>query len=595
VRQQFEQVETEQVLTRFGYLCLRVLLDLLAITVFALAAIGVFFIMWQGHEPTRIAVTTYLAAVMIVRLSALVSRFLLAPAAPALRLIPLDDASAGYVHNCILWFAILASFGFLTCGLMQLLGLDESLHQLLLLMVRVVVVTTLIVMIWKGRHGVAGLIRGGDAASVTNQAQRIFADIWHLLAIAYVIGVAGFVTIANLAGQRVGVAVGVASLLIAVAVPLVDAAMGRALAGFFATRQRVAGATESQNAYEPILRRGLRFVLVLIALVVLVRLWGINIFSMAETGIGARATRTVLDIGLTLLIAYVGWQIAKAAIDRRLAPEAGEEAGQESGAEGGGAGSRVKTLLPLFRRFLQATIVVMVVMIVLSSLGMNIGPLIAGAGVVGLAIGFGAQTLVRDIVSGVFFLIDDAFRLDEYVDIGSVKGRVEKINVRSLVLRHHRGPLHTVPFGEIQHLTNYSRDWAIMKLAFRVTYDTDLNKVKKIFKQIGTEPMEHEELGPFFIEPLKSQGVFAMEDSAMIVRAKFTAKPGTQFQIRKEAYTRIQEAFRTNGIEFAHRRVMVDLPPDVDVHSPQGKAVADAAAASLTNPTEPPAGGKAPA
>ncbi len=177
-----------------------------------------------------------------------------------------------------------------------------------------------------------------------------------------------------------------------------------------------------------------------------------------------------------------------------------------------------------------------------------------------------------------------------------MKGRVEKINVRSLVLRHHRGALHTVPFGEIKHLTNYSRDWAIMKLSFRVTYDTDVNKVKKIFKQIGAEMMQHEELGPFFIEPFKSQGVFAMEDSAMIVRAKFTAKPGRQFQIRKEVYARVQQAFQENGIQFAHRRVMVDLPPGVDANSPQGKALADAAAAAaLTNPTDPPTGSKAPA
>ena len=223
----------------------------------------------------------------------------------------------------------------------------------------------------------------------------------------------------------------------------------------------------------------------------------------------------------------------------------------------------------------------MVVMIVLSSLGVDIGPLIAGAGVVGIAIGFGAQSLVRDIVSGMFFLMDDAFRLGEYVDIGDVKGTVEGITVRSLVLRHNRGPLHTVPFGEIRHLTNYSRDWAIMKLAFRVSYDTDVNKVKKIFKKIGADLMAHEELGDFFIEPLKSQGVLAMEDSAMIVRAKFMAHPGKQFQIRKEVYARVQAAFKEAGIAFAHRRVMVDLPPGFDAQNARGKAVAEAAAAAV--------------
>ncbi len=104
--------------------------------------------------------------------------------------------------------------------------------------------------------------------------------------------------------------------------------------------------------------------------------------------------------------------------------------------------------------------------------GRRYRPLFAGAGVIGLAIGFGAQTLIKDIFSGAFFLMDDAFRGSEYIDIGSVKGTVEKISVRSMQLRHQLGTLVTVPFGEIQHLSNYSRDWVIMKLTLRLTYNT---------------------------------------------------------------------------------------------------------------------------
>ena len=313
---------------------------------------------------------------------------------------------------------------------------------------------------------------------------------------------------------------------------------------------------------------------------VFARLWGFDLFSMADQSLGVSVTRTTLDVGFTIFLAYVGWQIAKTAIDKHLAADGGD-AEVERGAEGGGTGaSRVRTLLPLLRRFLQITIAVMVAMIVLSSLGVDIGPLISGAGVVGLAIGFGAQTLVRDIVSGVFFLVDDAFRAGEYIDIGDVKGTVEKITVRSLVLRHHRGPLHTVPFGEIKYLSNYSRDWVITKLAFRVTYDTDINKVKKIFKKIGAELLENEIPGPGFIEPFKSQGVQSMEDSAIIVRGKFMAKPGQQFMIRKEIYFRVQTAFKEAGIQFAHRRVAVDLPPSIEAGSAQATAIQAAAAAA---------------
>ena len=133
------------------------------------------------------------------------------------------------------------------------------------------------------------------------------------------------------------------------------------------------------------------------------------------------------------------------------------------------------------------TIVVMAAMSILAAIGVDILPLLAGAGVIGVAIGFGSQTLVRDIVSGAFFLMDDAFRLGEYIEVGDAKGRVERINVRSVFLRHHRGALNILPYGEIKRLRNTSRDWSVHVMEFRLTYDTNMLQVKKIMKQIGDE------------------------------------------------------------------------------------------------------------
>ena len=293
----------------------------------------------------------------------------------------------------------------------------------------------------------------------------------------------------------------------------------------------------------------------------------------------------MLQIGATILIAYVLWGLTKLTFYRYAGGiEEESSAGDEGGAS---AASRLQTIMPLFLRFFQITLIAMVVMIVLSSMGVDIGPLLAGAGVVGIAIGFGAQTLVRDLVSGLFFLLDDAFRKGEYVDIGDVRGSVENINIRSLVLRHHLGPIHTVPFGEIKHLTNFSRDWVIMKLEFRVPTDTDLQKVKKLFKKIGAELLEHPELGKDFIEPFKSQGVKAIEDSAIIIRGKFMSKPGRQFVIRKELYNRVQAEFQAAGIEFAHRKVTVELPPDAKLSDEQKQKVAEAAGAAARATEEP--------
>ena len=203
------------------------------------------------------------------------------------------------------------------------------------------------------------------------------------------------------------------------------------------------------------------------------------------------------------------------------------------------------------------------VLIALSALGVDIAPLIAGAGVIGLAIGFGAQTLVKDIISGVFFLIDDAFRVGDYVEAGTAKGTVEQISLRSMKLRHPRGMVFTIPYGGLKILQNFSRDYIISKLDFRVRYDADIDKIRKIIKRINKDFMADEELSQGMLSDIKSMGVRKMEDSAMILRIKFKTVPGRQFVVQKELYRRVQEAFRKNGIEFAHRNVTVYFPPEM--------------------------------
>ncbi|MEM7498790.1 MAG: mechanosensitive ion channel family protein [Pseudomonadota bacterium] len=271
----------------------------------------------------------------------------------------------------------------------------------------------------------------------------------------------------------------------------------------------------------------------------------------------------VIDI---LFVGYIAFHAARIWLDQKIRDEGGDEdmAGAVLDGEGGGAGAtRVATLLPLIRNFILTIIGITVLLLTAIEMGVNVAPLFAGAGVVGLAIGFGAQTLVRDIISGAFFLLDDAFRKGEYIDVGSVKGTVEKISLRSFQLRHHLGMLHTIPFGEVQFLTNFSRDWVMMKLPLRLTYDTDVERVRKLVKKLGQSLMEDETVGHLFLQPLKSQGVIQMEDSAMIVRVKFMTRPGDQWVVRKRVYADIRELFDREGIKFAHREVTVRIP-DLD-------------------------------
>ncbi len=305
----------------------------------------------------------------------------------------------------------------------------------------------------------------------------------------------------------------------------------------------------------PLIKNALRILMGALFFFLIMRLWGIDL------PVGRMFTATALKIIGLVLLSFIIWQYIKARIDRRLREEMPDE--DEEMEEGGSGGSRIGTLLVLLRKFILSVLFVIVSLIILSAIGVDIGPLIAGAGVIGLAIGFGSQALVRDILSGVFFLIDDAFRVDDYIETGGIKGMVQHISLRSVKLRHPRGMVFTIPFGDMGAVQNFSRDYIITKLDIRVRYDVDIDKIRKIIKKIGQEFEQHDEIGPVLLSPIKSQGVRAMDDSAMILRVKFKTPPGKQFVVRREVYKRVQERFREEGIEFAHRDVTVYLPPEV--------------------------------
>src|SRR5262249_40422663 len=219
--------------------------------------------------------------------------------------------------------------------------------------------------------------------------------------------------------------------------------------------------------------------------------------------------------------------------------------------------ARIRTLLPIFRNILLVVVIAIATMMALAALGVQIGPLIAGAGVVGVAIGFGAQTFVRDVIAGMFYLMDDAFRVGEYIQAGNYKGTVEGFSIRSVKLRHHRGPVYTVPFSLLGAVQNQSRDWVIDKLMVGITYDSNLELARKLIKKIGLELKDNADFAPLILEPLKMQGVENFGDFAVHIRMKMMTLPGEQFVIRRKAYAMIKQAFDENGIKFAFPTVQI--------------------------------------
>jgi moderate conductance mechanosensitive channel len=542
------------------------LLDLGALAVFGITAIVFFFGWWLEDELRRILVLDVLFAIVVVRITALFARFLLLPM-PGTR-EPLLSFASGPARR-LRWFAmaLAAVYGasFATLAVLGASGASPEAIDLAGVGFWVIGLSLAVATVWRVREPIAELIRGGgsDGAIIGS-----LADLWPVAATAYFLSLLMGGIFNVLAGERIASGTGFASVLLVVALPIVDMALCRALAAI--NEGHGVGTDASLRAYEPIFRRAIHIVVTVAGLVLLAGLWNLDLFAFAQASLGGRIASALLGIGIVLLATYILWAIVKTAIDRRLDAEAEQQDDIPA--------TRLRTVLPILRATILVTIVVMAAMSILAALGVDILPLLAGAGVVGVAIGFGSQTLVRDIVSGAFFLMDDAFRLGEYIEVGDAKGRVERINLRSVFLRHHRGALNILPYGEIKRLRNTSRDWSIHVMEFRLTYDTNMLQVKKILQHIGDELSSDPDYAEDLLQPLKSAGVISAEDSAIVVRAKFTARPGnTAWVVRRVAYDKIIRAFRAAGIRFAHRQVTVNVPTSNDAAGPNAAAGAAAA------------------
>ena len=585
---------------KYRYLLFRVLLTLVYATIFFFMAIAVAVVADSGHEPTRRLIFEIILAYVLYRLLRnAVSWNLFAHDVPSHRLVNLTDEEAARAHRgwhiaAAIALVVAVPVRFLTitaeeqraAGLSG--GLDETQGKLLLILFAAFVVGCVFVYTlanWRGWQHAFGPPR---VDRVHHRVWRTAANLLPVAWLGYSVVAFGVFVLRTALGEPAPGIVIVAPYLalwaaiVAYGIVLMliqlyyrrrereflarrDAELDRLAAeeGALAQGEEMRRApTAVQFEYQPAFRsffeQGALAIIVVIALGELGRAWGVPV------GAENNPWASLLDIALAAILGWLAYRAIGAFIDRRLEEEGGVPVSEEEpGGEGGGAGaSRMATLLPIFRYVMIVTVIAIAIMVILSELGFDIAPIFAGAGVIGIAVGFGAQKLIQDVFSGAFFLVDDAFRKGEYVEIEGIKGVVEKISIRSFQLRHHLGALHTIPFGEIRQLTNYSRDWVLMKLPLRVTYDTDVEKVRKLVKKLGQQLLEHPQVGHTFMQPLKSQGVYKMEDSAMIIRVKFMTRPGEQFVTRKVVYESIQDLFAREGIKFAHKEVTVRLAED---------------------------------
>ncbi|MDF1727471.1 MAG: mechanosensitive ion channel family protein [Sulfitobacter sp.] len=617
---------------KMPFLVVRFFVGVLGILVSMVVAYILGFVIFGPIEDTAIQYTATLINLgyFACRFTAILWRMILSPYLSQYRIPALSDRDAKRLHR---WLWMVASFDItvvLLANWISELGLNGDVAAFVTAVTTFVVMLINVLMVLVNRRAVSGAIRHGRDPRNCGLPLRLLSQLWAPVAIIYLASAWVSLTYGLVLGAREAeplVARAYAILIsIIVVYGVINYVIERTFARARALRQMNqlardeaaqeaaleeatqgeatdeaarlsheleetraaqadadlrAAATRGQtiDTYEALAGRVAGILALVAGLVAFFSLWQNDGMRMVESLLDQ-----VIDVLVICFIGYVVYHAFRIWIDDKIAEEKGDEEEAELGDEGGGSSaSRLATLLPLFRNVVLIVVVASVALIVLMEVGVNVGPLFAGAGIVGVAVGFGSQALVRDIFAGAFFLFDDAFRKGEYIDVVSVKGTVEKISVRSFQLRHHLGALHTIPFGELQVMTNYSRDWVMMKLPLRVTYDTDVDKVRKLVKQLGQELLDDPVIGQDFIQPLKSQGVIEMQDSAMIIRVKFMTKPGDQWVIRKRVYEEIRALFEREGIKFAHREVTVRLADGHvgDLSEEQKKAVTAAAQAGI--------------
>jgi small-conductance mechanosensitive channel len=257
---------------------------------------------------------------------------------------------------------------------------------------------------------------------------------------------------------------------------------------------------------------------------------------------------TLFSIGCTLVLGLVVWEAANSAIQRRLV-----RVGRDSQAA---RSARMRTLLPMLRTVIGVFILVFVVLNALSQLGINVAPLLAGAGVVGLAIGFGSQTLVRDVITGVFLLLEDAVAVGDVVNVGGKGGVVEHLSIRSIKLRDGDGAIHIVPFSAVTTVTNSTRDFAFAMIDILVDYETDTDRAGTAIKDIVTEMRTETRWQTAIRDDFDLWGVDSLGQVGVQIRGRVRTEPTQRWPVQREMMRRIKQRFEAMGIEIAHQPLL---------------------------------------
>jgi small-conductance mechanosensitive channel len=507
--------------------------------------IATFAIGEAGELSTRASL--FLNAFLIIELIKAAIRMLFASRYEGLRLLPISAGEASYWNRWLARLIGLVGYGLLVVAPLVSAYTTPTLGQAVGALIMFGAFIYAVAVVLKNRTRIRDELNAMAARSdftATRISLQLFARTWHLFALAYFLMVlvltltrpADALPFVLFATLKTVVVVVVGMLLSS----LLTQTIGRRIRLSDDLRRKLPLLEPRLNSYVPNALRIIRTVILAAAVLLILDAWGAFDLAMwyaSEAGRGL--VGTLVSVAMILLLAIGVWLGLASLIEHKLNPETGT----------GEPDARAKTLLSLFRNALAIALITMTVMIVLSEIGINIGPLMAGAGVLGLAIGFGSQKLVQDIITGIFIQVENAMNTGDVVSVGGITGTAERLSIRSVGIRDLNGTYHIVPFSSVDTVSNFMRGFGYhvgeYGIAYRESIDEAIVALREAFDELAADDDHKMNI----VAPLEVAGVVALADSSVNIRVRIKTTPGTQWGVGR-AYNRLVKLhFDAKGIE----------------------------------------------
>lgn len=537
-----------------GWLAGLAVVEALPVILFAVAMYGAMSLL-PMRPVTRLVLLAWVNASILVRVILLAVRIVVVPGSAGLRVVSIGDEAAHYLEIWVRRLAMTSVYGFFALQTGLLLGLSRLTYEGCLRLLGLFVGFLIAVFILQNRATVADWIRGKEEQTHKLQGLRNrAAALWHWIALLYLLIL--------YATWALAIPNGFFYVLRSTMLTLVVIAVGALILrganrlwerGFKVSQElktRYPNLEPRANRYLPAFQKLLRYLISLLVILFILQAWGLDFLQWFITPMGLSFVGTLIKVAAMIAGAFLIWEAAGLAIENYLA---------ETNSHGKRRvrSARSRTLLGVARKALMITLTVLTSLMVLTAIGLDTTPLLATAGVLGLAVGFGSQKLVQDLITGVFILLEDLFAVGDVIKVGDTAGLVEAVSIRNVRLRDFSGTVHTIPYSSISTISNLTKDFSFYVFDVGVAYRENVDEVMAAMKEAGDELLQDPEIAPLVLDPLEVFGIDKFADSAVVIKARIKTLPIKQWTVGR-AYNRLLKMkFDDRDIEipFPHQTV----------------------------------------